>query len=162
MRSIIIILMWLGIYFGICVFAGMGWALLTFALLMITLSTVFVVKKDSYVSYIQFVNPRYAALYNSKDDEFRRKHRITDIIAFYIISSIMLFLTVIMPNVTLTVDGGYLIYLITAVVLITILLWRFSLIILKKSKKNSSFWFYFTALIMFALLVFTAVSNLIY
>lgn len=162
MRSIIFILLLLSLYFGICILVGVKLALVVFALLMLILATVFIIKRDSYVKYIEFVNPKYALLYNSKDDNFRRKHRITDIIGFYIITAIMLFISVCMPSTPLPIQGSSIIYLIMASVLFTILLWYFSLLILKKSKKNSSFWFYFIALILFAILVLATIQIFIF
>ena len=161
MRSIIFILLLLSLYFGISIFIGIKWALLVFSLLMITLATVFIRKKASYVKYIEFVNPKYAHLYNNKSDDFRRKHRVTDIIGFYIISAIMLIISVSIQNFTLPIQDNILIYLIIGTMLSTILLWCFSLLILKKSKKNSSFWFYFIALILTVILVLSLVQNFI-
>jgi hypothetical protein len=162
LRAIIFILLLLSLYFGICIFVGVKLALVAFSLLMLTLATVFIIKRDSYVKYIEFVNPKYALLYNSKDDDFRGKHRITDIIGFYIISAIMLFISVNVPNTPFPIQGNSVVYLIIATVLSTILLWCFSLLILKKSKKNSSFWFYFIALILFAILVLTIIQIFIF
>lgn len=153
MRSIIYILLILGIYFGICIFIGMNWALITLAAFMIILATSFIVKRDFYIKYTEFVNPKYASLYSLKDDEFKRKHRVIDIVGFYIISAFMLLLSAIIGNLKLPLQGSSLAYLIIPVVLLSILLWGLSLVILKKSKKNSSFWFYFIAMIFFAILV---------
>ena len=153
MRTIIFILLLLGLYFGVSVFVGIKWALVVFSILLITLATAFIIKKDFYIKYVEFVNPKYALLYSSKDTDFRRKHRITDIVVFYIISAIMLFISTSIPNIMFPIEGSNLIYLIAGTVFFTILLWTFSLFILKKSNKNSSFWFYFVALIMFVILV---------
>jgi VanZ family protein len=112
-----------------------------------------VLKTDSYIKYLQIVNPRYAVLYNDKDAKFRKRHRWTDIIVFYLLSSFMLFMSVSMPNTTLTIPHGNLVYLMLVAVLFSILVWIFSLFILKKSKNNSSFWFYFIGLVLFMILV---------
>lgn len=162
MRTIIFIILFLNLYFGICIFAGMKAALAVLSILMLTLATVFLVKKNSYVKYIEFVNPKYSFLYNAKGDDFKKKHRITDISAFYILSAIMLFLTASIPNVTLPFQGSMIIFLIISTVVISICLWCFSLLILKQSKKNSSFWFYFIAMILVAILILAIVGNLIF
>lgn len=162
MRTITFIILLLSLYFGICVFIGIKWALIVFSLFLITLTTVFLIKKDFYVKYIEFVNPKYALLYNKKGDDFREKHRIIDIIVIYILSAIMLFISLNMHNTTLPIQGSKLIYIIIATVLLTILLWGFSLLILRKSKKNSSFWFYFIGLILSAILVIAVIQSFIF
>lgn len=154
MKTVIFILLILGLYFGICVTVGVKWALAAMAIFMIVLATTFIMKKGFYIKYIQFVNPRYALLYNSKDEDFKRKHKNTDIIIFYIISALMLFMSAIMKNLKLSVDNGYLLYLLIGTALFSILLWAISLIILKKSTRNSSFWFCFLAVILLSLLIF--------
>lgn len=162
LRTIIFIILLLSVYFGISVFVGIKWAIAVFSLILISIATAFIIKKDFYAKYIKFVNPKAALLYGNKDDDFRRKLRITDIIVCYIISAILLFLAAVIPNVTLTVQGSIPIYLIIATVLITILIWCFSLFILKKSKKNSSFWFYFIALILSMALLLSAFQAFIF
>lgn len=161
MRSIIYILLLLSLFFGICIFAGIKWALLALSTLMITLAAVFIIKKDSYVKYIEFVNPKYALLYATKSDDFKRKHRIIDIIVFYIIAAIMLFIAVIVPNIILPIQGSIFVYLMAATILLTVLLWCISLFILKRSNKNSNFWFYFIASISAAVIVLAIIQNLI-
>lgn len=145
--------MLLSIYFGICVFIGVKWALIVFSLFMLVLAAVFSIKKDSYAKYIAFVNPKYSLLYSSKDADFRRSHRRSDIVVFCIISLLMLLISLGMPNITLAIEGSSLMYLIAGTVILSIILWGISLFILKNSKKNSSFWFYFTALLSAVLLV---------
>jgi hypothetical protein len=132
---------------------GLKWALIAMSIFLITLASIFVLKTDSYVKYIQIVNPKYAVSYNAKDAKFRKRHRWTDIIVFYLLSSFMLFMSVNMPNATLNVPLGNLVYLMLAAVFFSILIWILSLFILRKSKNNASFWFYFIALIAFILLV---------
>jgi hypothetical protein len=153
LRTIIFILLILSVYFGVCVFVGLQWALTAMSLFLIILATIFVFKRDSYIQYIQLVNPKYAALYNGKDDKFRKSHRITDIIIFYLLSSFLLFMSINIPNTKLTVSHTTLVYLLLVAVIFSIFLWLFSLFILKKSKNNSSFWFYFIGLVLLLILV---------
>lgn len=162
MRSIIFILLLLSLYFGICIFIGVKWAIAGFAMLLLILATVFITKKDSYIKYIEFINPKYALVYNSKSDNFRKKHRIIDIIVLYIISAIILFISVNMENTTLSIGGTIPIPLIVTTMIFTIILWGFSLLILRKSNKNSSFWFYFIAAILFIILVLGIIQSFLF
>ena len=162
MRTIIFILLFLSLYFGIWIFIGIKWAIAVCSLLLMSLATSFILKKDFYVRYIEFVNPKCAALYNYKDDNFKRKLRKTDIIVLYILSAIMVFISVNIPNTILPIHGIYLIYLIVIEISVCILLWLFGLLILKKSRKYSSFWFYSIALILFIILVLAIIQNFIF
>lgn len=153
MRTVIFILLILSLYFGVCIFIGVKWALMAMATLLITLATVFVINKDFFDKYIKFVNPKYAILYKDKDDRFRKRLKITDIIIFYLLAAFMLFISVSIPNIVLPIQYGNLKYLFIGSAFFSILLWGFSLFILKKSKNNSNFWFYFTALILFIVLI---------
>lgn len=162
LRTISFILLFLGIYFGLCAFVSVKWALLGFSLLMITLATIFVIKKDFYVKYVTFTNPKYISIYNAKDDDFKRKHRISDITGFYIVSAIMLILSVVMPDVTLPIQEQSILYLVIATIIISMLLWYTSLIIIRKTKKNASFWFYFITSILTGILVLALLQFLLF
>lgn len=157
MRVLIYIILILSLYFGACVFIGVKFALIAMSLFMLILAITFSAAKDSYIKYLQLVNPKYAAIYNSKDDEFRKKHRLTDIKIFYIFSPILLLLSLSMKNIKFPIQGSSTLYIILPTVLLTVLLWLSSLFILKKSNKNSSFWFYFIALICSAILLFALI-----
>ena len=162
MKSIIYIVLFLSIYFGLCTFISINIALVVFSVIMATLATVFLVKKDFYMKYIEVINPKYAVLYHSKDADFRKKHKITDIIVLYGISAFLLFFSIALPNTTLPFQRNNIIYLIIGAMLSVIVLWQFSLYILKKSNKNASFWFYFTAFTLSVVLLLDLVQHFIY
>jgi len=162
LRSIIFILTLLSVYFGICIFIGIKWAFVFSALFMIALATMFLIKKESYLKYGEIMNPRGALLYKSKDDSFRKKYRITHIIGLYILSAILLLTAVPLPNTTMSIHGRIFIYLVIATLLSTIVIWCLSELIFKRSKKNSTFWFYFIGSALFILLVLTIIENFIF
>lgn len=153
MKTVIFILLILSLYFGICLFIGVKCALIAVAILLIVLATVFIINKNFFEKYIKFVNPKYAILYNEKDDKFRKRLKITDIVIFYLLSTFMLFMALNIPNITLPLNQRNMIALIIGAAFFSILIWYLGLFILKKSKTNSSFWFYFTALILFVVLI---------
>ncbi len=153
MITIIFIISLLSIYFGICILVGIKWALILFALLLITLSTAFIIRPYFYEKYIKLVNPKYALLYSSKNVEFKRKHKKVDILICYIISGIMLSMSTLYNNTKLPFTNSYIPYLLASAIFMSILLWLASILILKKSKSNSSFWFYFISSIMVIILL---------
>lgn len=160
MRTIIFIIILLSVYFGISIFIGLKFAIGLFAILLATLATVFIIKKTSYYKYMEFVNPRYASIYMTKSDDFKKNLRTTEIAILYGLSSFMIFMSIIMPNITLPVNNN-IAYVILSSVILTLLLLYITLSIFKKSKKNSSFWFYVFGSVLSAILVMILFTNFI-
>ncbi|QLY77958.1 hypothetical protein [Clostridium intestinale] len=97
------------LYFGLSTFLSINLALLLFSLFFIITATIFLVRKDSYTKYIEFINPKLSILFKEKDNKFKKNTRITDIAVFYFLSAILLFISkvclnklyLIIPNLSL-------------------------------------------------------------
>ncbi|ERK30215.1 hypothetical protein CINTURNW_1785 [Clostridium intestinale URNW] len=152
MRTIFFLIVILTLYFGLSTFLSINLALLLFSLFFIITATIFLVRKDSYTKYIEFINPKLSILFKEKDNKFKKNTRITDIAVFYFLSAILLFISKVMPKETLPYNTQF-IPLIFVAIIISICLYFLSNYIFKKSKNNSSYWFYFIGLLSLMILL---------
>lgn len=107
------------------------------------------------------MNPKLSISFKEKDSRFKKNTRITDIVIFYSLSAILLFISKGMPKQTLPYNKQS-ITLIFVAIIISICLYFLSNYIFKKSKSNSSYWFYFVGLVaLMILLIYLVVTFII-
>lgn len=98
------------------------------------------------------MNPKLSISFKEKDNKFKKNTRITDIVIFYLLSAVLLFLSKIMPKQNVPYNKQS-IPLIFVAIITSICLYFLSNYIFKKSKNNSTYWFYFLGLLSLILIL---------
>ncbi|WP_130807476.1 hypothetical protein [Senegalia massiliensis] len=143
MRTIISMAFLTILYLGLSYLLGVTKVMFILSATFFIMATLFSYNKQYYDKYFMFINPKQHKIIYEKHERFRKKHRLTSIISFYILSIIMFINGTIgiesnLPNEYLLTIRDFII-VAGIMLIIGIIVYFTDSYILKKSKYNKEY-----------------------